>query len=314
MNTKRIFVIGSSNTDMVVRTSRIPRPGETIIGGTFMMNPGGKGANQAVAAARLGGNVTFVARTGNDMFGDGSIANYREAGIDTRYIFRDENYPSGVALISVDDNAENSIVVSPGANNELSIRDVEAAKKELEAANYLLMQLEMPMETAEYAARTAVESGVKVILNPAPATQLSEELLKNVYLITPNETEAELLTGIAINNEEDAKLAADKLISMGVENVIITLGSLGALIRDASGFATQEARKVEAVDTTAAGDVFNGALCVALTEGMDIRDAVRFATVAASISVTRMGAQSSVPTRNEVDTITLIKNYFSSNF
>jgi len=303
MNTKKIVVIGSSNTDMVVRTSRIPRPGETIIGGTFMMIPGGKGANQAVAASRLGGNVTFVARTGNDMFGDRSMANYREAGINTEYIFRDENHPSGVALISVDDNAENSIVVSPGANAELSVRDIESVKKELESANYVLMQLETPMETVEYAARIASEAGVKVILNPAPAAKLCGELLKNIYLITPNETEAELLTGVAIHNPEDAKLAAGKLIEMGVENVIITLGSSGALIRDAGGFALQEARKVEAVDTTAAGDVFNGALCVALTEGMDIREAVRFATVAASISVTRMGAQSSIPVREEVDTL-----------
>jgi len=303
MNKKKIVVIGSSNTDMVVRTSRIPRPGETIMGGTFMMNPGGKGANQAVAAARLGGNVTFVARTGDDIFGDRSMANYREAGINTGSIFRDKNQPSGVALICVDDSAENSIVVSPGANAGLNIRDIETVRKELESANYLLMQLEILMETVEYAARIASEAGVKVILNPAPATQLQEELLKNVYLITPNETEAELLTGIAIHNLDDAKLAADKLIDMGVENVIITLGSSGALIRDANGFTKQEGRKVEAVDTTAAGDVFNGALCVALTEGMDIREAVRFATVAASISVTRMGAQCSVPTRNEVDAL-----------
>ena len=303
MNTKKIVVIGSSNTDMVVRTKRIPRPGETIIGGTFMMNPGGKGANQAVAASLLGGNVTFVARTGNDIFGDKSMSNYREAGINTGSVFRDENLPSGVALICVDDNAENSIVVSPGANGGLSVQDVEAVKKEIESANYLLMQLEIPMETVEYAARLASKAGVKVILNPAPAARLSEELLKNIYLITPNETEAELLTGITINHPEDAKYAADKLIDMGVENVIITLGASGALIRDVNGFARQEARKVDAIDTTAAGDVFNGALCVALTEDMDIREAVRFATVAASVSVTRMGAQSSIPAREEVDAL-----------
>ena len=303
MNTKKIFVIGSSNTDMVVKTSRIPRPGETVIGGTFMMIPGGKGANQAVAAARLGGNVTFVARTGNDMFGDRSMFNYKEAGIDTRYIFRDKEQPSGVALICVDDHAENSIVVSPGANGALSVQDIESVKKELESASYLLMQLETPMETVEHAARLASEAGVKVILNPAPATQLSRELLKNVYLITPNETEAELLTGITVNDTEDAKRAADQLSGLGVENVIITLGASGALIRDAGGYAFQEARKVDAVDTTAAGDVFNGALCVALTEGMEIREAARFASVAASVSVTRMGAQSSIPSREEVNTL-----------
>lgn len=302
MNAKKIFVVGSSNTDMVVRTSRIPRPGETIIGGTFMMIPGGKGANQAVAAARLGGNVTFVARTGNDMFGERSMVNYREAGIDTNYIFKDEEHPSGVALICVDDHAENSIVVSPGANAALSVQDIESVKKELDSAAYLLMQLEIPMETVEHAARLASAAGVKVILNPAPATQLSEALLKNVYLITPNRTEAELLTGITVNDLDDAKLAANKLFDMGVANVIITLGSSGSLIRDAGGFAFQEARKVDAIDTTAAGDVFNGALCVALHEGKEIREAVRFASVAASISVTRMGAQSSIPAREEVNT------------
>ena len=302
MNAKKIFVVGSSNTDMVVRTSRIPRPGETIIGGTFMMIPGGKGANQAVAAARLGGNVTFVARTGNDMFGERSMVNYREAGIDTNYIFKDEEHPSGVALICVDDHAENSIVVSPGANAALSVQDIESVKKELDSAAYLLMQLEIPMETVEHAARLASAAGVKVILNPAPATQLSEALLKNVYLITPNRTEAELLTGITVNDLDDAKLAANKLFDMGVANVIITLGSSGSLIRDAGGFAFQEARKVDAIDTTAAGDVFNGALCVALHEGKEIREAVRFASVAASISVTRMGAQSSIPAHEEVNT------------
>jgi len=303
MNTKKIFVIGSSNTDMVVRTNRIPRPGETIVGGTFMMNPGGKGANQAVAAARLGGNVTFVARIGNDMFGDRSMFNYREVDVDTRYIFRDEVHPSGVALICVDDHAENSIVVSPGANAALTVQDIESVKKELESAVYLLMQLEIPMETVEHAASLASKAGVKVILNPAPATQLSKELLKNVYLITPNRTEAELLTGITVNDTDDAKLAADKLLNMGARQVIITLGSSGALIRNDKGYTCQEARKVEAVDTTAAGDVFNGALCVALTEGMEIREAVRFASVAASVSVTRMGAQSSIPAREEVNTL-----------
>jgi ribokinase len=303
MKTSKIIVIGSSNTDMIVRSNRIPRPGETIIGKTFMMNPGGKGANQAVATSRLGGDVTFVARIGNDIFGEQSMFNYQEAGIDTRYIFRDETQPSGVALICVDDHAENSIVVSPGANAGLNIRDIEIVKKEMESASYLLIQLEIPIESVDYATRLASEAGVKVILNPAPATLLQEELLKNIYLITPNETEAELLTGITIHNQEDAKFAADKLINMGVENVIITLGSSGALIRDANGYALQEARKVEAVDTTAAGDVFNGALCVALAEGKEIREAVRFATVAASISVTRMGAQSSIPTREEVDAI-----------
>jgi ribokinase len=305
MNTQKIFVIGSSNTDMVVGTNKIPRPGETIIGRKFMMNPGGKGANQAVAVSRLGGNVTFVARIGDDVFGDESMDNYRKADIDTKYIFRDKNHPSGVALICVDDNAENSIVVSPGANNELSIHDIETVKKDLESANYLLLQLEIPIETVEYAACIAAKANVKVILNPAPAIQLPKKLLKNIYLITPNETEAELLTGVIINNLEDVKLAAKKLIDMGVKNVIITLGASGSLFGNADGFSVQGARKVEAVDTTAAGDVFNGALCVAFAEGKDIWNAVHFATVAASISVTRTGAQSSIPMRKEVDAILL---------
>lgn len=301
MESKKIFVIGSSNTDMVVKTSKIPRPGETVIGGTFMMNPGGKGANQAVAASRLGGKIVFVARVGNDIFGEHAIINYQEAGIDTKYITQDKNSPSGVALISVDENAENCIVVYPGANSTLSIQDIKVIEEELLTSQYLLMQLEVPMETVEYAAHFAFNTGVKVILNPAPATLLKKRLLENVYLITPNKLEAELLTGILINNIEDAKLAADKLINMGVENVIITLGAGGALIRDTGGFTRLEVRKVDAIDTTAAGDVFNGALCVALAEGLEIRKAAHFASMAASISVTRMGAQSSIPTRDEVD-------------
>jgi ribokinase len=298
---KKIVVVGSSNTDMVVRTSAIPRPGETVIGGQFMMNPGGKGANQAVAASRLGGNVTFVARIGNDVFGDRSMDNYREAGIDTGSVFRDNDRPSGVALICVDDQAENSIVVSPGANAGLSVQDIESIKTRLEEAEYLLLQLEIPLDTVAHAIRLAAQAGVKVILNPAPATPLPEGLLQRIYLITPNKTEAEQLTGIAIHCPDDAKRAAEHLIAQGVENVIITLGSAGAVIRDAAGFSMQAAQPVQAVDTTAAGDVFNGALCVAFAEGKSLREAVRFASAAAAIAVTRVGAQSSIPAREEVD-------------
>jgi ribokinase len=273
-----------------------------------MMNPGGKGANQAVAASRLGGCVAFVARIGSDVFGDRSMDNYREAGIDADCVFRDADRPSGVALICVDDRAENSIVVSPGANAGLSIQDIEAVEAKLKSADYLLLQLEIPLDTVAYATRMAAQAGVKVILNPAPAAQLPEELLKYIYLITPNKTEAELLTGITIKDFDDARRAADQLIARGLENVVITLGSAGALIRDVDGFSVQKARNVEAVDTTAAGDVFNGALCVAFAEGKGLREAVRFATAAAAISVTRVGAQSSIPEREEVDRLMNIES------
>lgn len=298
---QQILVVGSSNTDMVIKAAHLPRPGETILGGTFFMNPGGKGANQAVAIARLGGPVTFICKTGSDIFGHQSQQLFEEEGINTSYIFSDSEHPSGVALITVDEKAENCIVVASGANANLMPSDLARAEEAIEQADLVLMQLEIPMETVCYVADLAWEKGKKVILNPAPAHPLSAELLRRLYLITPNETEAEMISGVKITDDSSACEAARVLSGMGVQNVIITLGSKGALIYCDGKSEIVPAWKVEAVDTTAAGDVFNGALTVALSEGRDLKEAARFACKASAISVTRVGAQSSAPYRNEVD-------------
>lgn len=297
----KIIVIGSSNTDLAIKTVSIPEPGETVIGGKFMMTAGGKGANQAVAAARLGGDVAFVTKVGDDMFGDESRARYVKEGLPEKFLLVEKGTPSGMALITVDAKGENCIVVAPGANNTLSPADVDAVRGEIEAAEYLLMQLEVPMETVEHAAEIAAASGTKVILNPAPAAKLSEKLIANLYLVTPNRTECQLLSGLHIDSDEDARRAAARLMEMGARNVIITLGSRGSLVCTADGCTLVEACRVEAVDTTAAGDVFNGALCVALSEGHTLVEAARFASRASAISVTRMGAQSSIPYRAELE-------------
>lgn len=298
---RKILVVGSSNTDMVIKARHLPRPGETILGGSFFMNPGGKGANQAVTIARLGGQVTFICKTGSDIFGHQSQQLFEEEGINTSYIFSDSEHPSGVALITVDENAENCIVVASGANANLLPSDLNKADEAIAEADLILMQLEIPMETVEYVAEQGHRLGKKVILNPAPAHPLSPSLLKHLYMITPNETEAEMISGIKITDETSAIEAAKVLVGMGVQNVIITLGSKGALAYCDKDVEMIPALKVEAVDTTAAGDVFNGALTVALSEGRSLPEAVRFACKASAISVTRVGAQSSAPYRNEVD-------------
>ena len=298
---QQILVVGSTNTDMVIKAAHLPRPGETILGGTFFMNPGGKGANQAVAIARLGAPVTFICKTGTDIFGHQSQQLFEAEGINTSYVFSDPQNPSGVALISVDDKAENCIVVASGANANLTPEDLKKAEEAIDQCDIVLLQLEIPMETVEYVAKIAFEKGKKVILNPAPAQPLSAELLSHLYLITPNETEAEMISGVKITDEASANEAAQVLSEKGVQNVIITLGSKGALVYSNGESEIVPAYKVNAIDTTAAGDVFNGALTVALSEGRDLKEASRFGCKASAISVTRSGAQSSAPYRNEVD-------------
>lgn len=298
--TSSILVIGSSNTDMVVKAPHLPAPGETILGGTFLMNPGGKGANQAVAAARLGGSVTFICKTGNDIFGKQSVGLFEEEGIETAFIFEDPQHPSGVALITVDDKGENCIVVASGANAHLTAEDLLPATHCIERSEIILMQLEIPLETVAYAARVAAHFGKIVILNPAPVCPLEDELLKHVSIITPNETEALMLTGIKIIDEATAAQAAELLHTKGISTVIITLGSKGAFVSHEGVYTLVPAPIVEAVDTTAAGDVFNGALSVALSENKTMLAAVDFACKAAAISVTRLGAQASAPYMNEL--------------
>jgi ribokinase len=300
MNGKKILIVGSSNTDMVIKTHNFPAPGETILGGRFLMNAGGKGANQAVAAARLGGMVTFVGKIGDDIFGKQAVQQLEDEGINVDFVAVDPENPSGVALITVDKKGENSIVVAPGSNGTLSAADFDKAIAELYESEYVLMQLEIPIPTVEHIARMAAKKQKKVVLNPAPAAVLSDELLQNLYIITPNETEAELLTGIKVTDEQSALKAALFLNGKGVELVIITMGSAGAFLLSNGKSEIISAPKVEAVDTTAAGDTFNGALVVALSEGKTIQESIAFANKAAAISVTRIGAQSSVPFRKEI--------------
>lgn len=300
MNSK-ILVVGSSNTDMVIKADHLPAPGETILGGSFFMNAGGKGANQAVAAARLGGNVTFICKTGNDIFGRQAVQLFEEEGIDTSCLVSDAVNPSGVALITVDKNAENCIVVASGANATLSPNDLAAATEVIKESTIILTQLEIPLNTVEYVASQAFAQGTKVVLNPAPACALPQSLLRCVNVITPNQKEAEMLTGITVTDIASAEQAAKKLHQLGVETVIITLGSAGALVYHESVATHVTGSKVEAVDTTAAGDVFNGALVVALAVGINMINATAFACKAAAISVTRLGAQASAPYKHEVE-------------
>jgi len=297
----RIIVIGSSNTDMVIKSKKLPAPGETIIGGTFLMNPGGKGANQAVAAARLNGKVTFVAKTGNDIFGSEAKQLFDKENIDTRFLIRDDNNPSGIALINVDENGENSIVVASGSNGTLSAYDIHDEVFKTTNDDIFLMQLEIPVSTVEYVAQKAAGHGSRVILNPAPAKQLSADILSCLYMIIPNETEAEILTGIKVTDAPSAEKAAGKLFNKGVKKVVITMGGSGAFLFTAGYSKMITVVPVRAIDSTAAGDVFCGALAVALSEGKNDEEAVIFANKAAAISVTRMGAQASAPYRKEIN-------------
>lgn len=296
----KIIVVGSSNTDMIVKVPRIPAPGETILGGEFLKAPGGKGANQAVAAARAGGSVTFIANTGNDNLGKEAIEGFKKEGIHTETVFVDNNHPSGVALIFVDEEGENSIAVASGANGTLTPSQIKEVEDEIARGEILLTQLETPLETIEEAIRLANKHGLTVILNPAPAQPLADELLRQIDILTPNQSEAELLTGIKVMDEGSAQKAANLLLSKGIKTVIITLGSEGAFVMNKDVKKTIPGFKVEANDATAAGDTFNGALAVGLSLGESLEDAVRWAHAAAALSVTQMGAQPSIPNQKEI--------------
>ena len=302
MKPPRVVVVGSSNTDMVVKGDRLPAPGETVVGGSFVMAAGGKGANQAVAAARLGAEVTFVAKVGADVFGDQAIAGYRKEGIVTDFILRDPDHATGVALILVDGKGENLISVASGANHHLGPEDVAKAAPRIRTADVVLVQLEIPMDTVAFAARLASEAGVPVILDPAPAPAgpLDASLLRLIAYLKPNETEAERLTGIRVEDETTARRAADKLRAGGVRDTIITLGAKGVFWLGPMGSGFLPGFRVEALDSTAAGDAFSGALACALARGVSLGESVRYASLVGALSVTRLGAQSSLPTADEV--------------
>lgn len=299
----RITVVGSSNTDMILRLPRIPRPGESILGGEFSVAAGGKGANQAVAASRLGGRVSLVACLGSDMFGDQALAGFKEAGIDVSCVVRDRQVPSGTAFIFVDAGGENSIGVANGANARLSVEHIQSASEVIGSANVVLLQLENPVDSIAAAAAIGSARGARIILNPAPACPIPAELLRHVSILTPNEHEAALLSGISVDDIPSAARAAAALRNQGPDVVIVTLGAAGAYVLDGDGGRLVPAFKVSPVDTTAAGDTFNGALAVAIAEGKPLLDAVRFGNAAAALSVTRVGAQPSIPTRAEVEAL-----------
>jgi ribokinase len=304
MSAKHIVVVGSSNMDLVAKAPRIPVAGETLTGTDFFMLPGGKGANQAVAAAKLGADVVFVAKLGKDVFASKSLENFKSVNINTKHIEQLDGVPSGIAIIAVDDKGENIIIVVPGANGKLMPADVNKAESDIASAAVVVCQLEVPIETVEQAAKLANKNGVPFILDPAPARQLSDELLSMVDIIKPNETEAEILTGVKVTDEASAGKAADVLLAKGIETVIITLGEKGLMLATKDAKEMMATNKVKAVDSTAAGDAFTGSLAYGLANGQSLKDAAVYANTVAAISVTRLGAQSSMPTKEEVDAFT----------
>lgn len=308
---KTILVVGSSNTDVVIKTLYLPVPGETVLGDALFVNPGGKGANQAVAAARLGGNVSFICKTGNDVFGRQCKQLFEGEGINTSYMVSDVKASSGMAMITVDRNAENCIVVAPGANSMLAPKDLKEASELIEQSEIILMQLEIPIETVEFVARLAHAKGVKVVLDPAPVCQLSNALLKNIDVITPNKIEASMLSGVNVTDRKSAINAAKIIKEKGVGTVIIKLGKDGALVHYEDKFIDVSAPDVKAIDTTGAGDVFNGALAVALANGLSMPEAADFSCLASAISVTKFGSQSSAPNKSEVESF--YKKQYSSD-
>lgn len=298
---KKIVVVGSSNTDLIIKVPEIPRPGETLLGGEFMTFPGGKGANQAVAAARAGGDVVFIASVGDDAYGEEALKGYRQDDINTAYVKICKGIPSGVAMITIAESGENAITVAPGANARLNPGDLEEAEEPFQEAAYMLIQLETPLDTVQKAVDICSQLGTKVILNPAPAAMLSDDILKKVSILTPNETEAESLSGIVVTDEHTAAEAAEVLHGRGIDTVIITMGSGGAYLSDRGSGVGKivPGFSVQAKDTTAAGDVFNGQLAVSLAEGKALEMAVLEAHGAAALSVQKLGAQSSIPRREE---------------
>lgn len=302
MKQAKLVVIGSSNTDMVVRSERIPLGGETVMGGEFIMVPGGKGANQAVCAAKLGADVKLVARVGDDSFGESSLANFTSAGVDTQFVVRDPSAPSGIALIMVDGKGENAIVVAPGANRRVTPDDVSRAKDAIAQADAIVLQLEIPAETVAHSIQLARSLGVRIVLNPAPIRPVSRELLGMVDVLVPNQHEAsELIGKPGEGHDIDPVSAAQELRSLGAGAVVITLGGRGSYVSAEGISEFVEPMRVTPVDTTAAGDAFTASLACALAEGEDLLSAVRFATRVGAIVVTRAGAQPSMPTRAEVE-------------
>ena len=297
---KNICVIGSLNMDLVVNVDKMPKPGQTIIGSNFKEVPGGKGANQAVAMARLNGNVSMIGKVGEDGFGQTLINSLKNDKVDTTYI-KTTKGATGVALITVDNNAQNSIVVSPGANFEVKEEDIDNNIEAIKNSDIVVLQLETPLNTIKYALKKSKELNKYTILNPAPALKLDDEIIKNVDLLTPNETELEIISGVSIETEEDIQKAAQIMIEKGIKELVVTLGSKGSLYINKEKSIFKKAYKVEAVDTTAAGDSYTAALAVALSKDKNIEEAMDFASKVGALSVLKEGAQSSLPTLEDVE-------------
>lgn len=297
----KICVVGSSNLDLTARVPRLPKLGETLMGHSFHLSYGGKGANQAITAAKLGAHVTVVTKLGRDVFGEDMLNNYRAHDVDTTFVQFDEALSSGIATIFVDDHAQNCIVIVPGANATLSPTDVRASAEVLHAADIVVCQLEIPLETTLETFRLARAANVRTILNPAPATSLPDELFVLTDICVPNEHETETLTGLAARTLDEGKRAARALLARGVRTAILTLGERGALVVTADSVEHVPPIAVKAVDPTGAGDAFIGSLAVFLGEGVPLRDAVRRANAIAALSVTKIGAQTSLPSRAEAD-------------
>lgn len=295
----KIVVIGSLNMDLAITTPRVPAIGETILGDGFITVPGGKGANQAVAAAKLGGDVTMIGCVGNDIFGQNLLENLALNGVNTKNIKMLQGSPTGVAVIIINDG-NNCIIVDPGANARLRTQDIEKMEKLIRNSSIIIVQLEIPLETVECAVNLARKHNVKVLLNPAPAVKLSDELLGMVDILTPNESECEILTGISIKSVEDAKSAVKYLLQKGIKTVVATLGGNGVVYNCGSELIHKPVSKVSVIDTTAAGDAFSGALAVAVSKEENISDAINFANAVGTLTVTKKGAQTSLPSIKEV--------------
>lgn len=307
MNKQGVLVIGSSNLDLVARVKRFPYPGETIFGSKFEMFPGGKGANQAVCAARLGCKTTFIGKMGNDQFREKLSKIMMEGGVNIENLFVDENEPTGTALITVDDNGQNEIIVISGSNMKLTPQNIEMKSSLFANTAVVLTQLEIPLETVIRSAEKAKANNAVFILNPAPARSIPDSVFSMIDFLTPNENELEILSGIKIEDDTSVKKAALKMIDMGVKNVIVTLGDKGSMLINNSEVKHFPADRVDVVDTTAAGDAFNGAFASHIAEGFSVEEAIKFANLIASITVTRMGAQSSMPYLNEINDLFTVK-------
>lgn len=300
MKTPIISVVGSIHMDFTVVTDHLPASGETVIGDAFKMSPGGKGANQAVSSSRLGAKVCMVGRVGRDYLGTLLLKNLRKNGVNTDYVIRDSSAYTGLALITVDNQGRNSITVAPGTDALVTKEDVDRAMPMIARSSALLLQLEIPMDVVVYAAEEASTRGVKVFLNPAPFKPIPEELYRNLYVLTPNEVEVTALAGINLKETEALEEVGLGLLEKGAKNVVITMGSRGAFLVTSKKHVLVPAYKVKVVDTTGAGDAFNAALAVSVTEGSSLKEAVRFANLVAACKVTKLGAQEGLPKRTEV--------------